>query len=436
MTDLTVPGMTIRPVLETSEPPAWDGAIWIGEIWTDDVDIDHGADEPQRYRLRGAAGYHRARLLVRSAAGPLGFVELDVVGQALDGRRLRALIADLPPVADAPPAGAPDTPAITVVICTRDRVAMLRTALESVRAVDYPNFEVVVVDNAAATDATRRYVESLADPRVRVVDEPRPGLSRARNTGLLAATGEVVAFTDDDVVVDPHWLSAVARGFRRGPSVACVSGIVPAAELRTPAQVYFDGRVGWSACLRARVFDRAAPPADIPLFPFAVGHYGTGANFAVDRDVAVGLGGFDEALGAGSPAGGGEDLDMFFRVLDAGGQLVYDPAAVVWHRHRADSDGLAAQSRTYGIGLGAWIAKLACDRRTAPRAVATAVRRAPAFLGHLTYSASTSRPSDELADLLPGGLSTPAWRSVVAGFRAYRAALREGRSPAPLLDTT
>ncbi|PRC62799.1 glycosyl transferase family 2, partial [Mycobacterium sp. ITM-2017-0098] len=68
--------------------------------------------------------------------------------------------------------------------------------------------------------------------------EPRPGLSRARNTGLSAATGEVVAFTDDDVVVDRHWLSAIARGFSRGPAVSCVSGIVAAAELRTPAQAY------------------------------------------------------------------------------------------------------------------------------------------------------------------------------------------------------
>jgi glycosyltransferase involved in cell wall biosynthesis len=431
MTDLTVPGTTIRPVLTAAEPPSWSGATWVGEIWLDNP----GASEPDRYHLRDADGYRRARLLVRGAAGPLGFVELDVVDRAIDGRQLRAMIAGLPRIDDTPStADHVPTPAISVVICTRDRVSMLRTALNSVRAVDYPHFEIVVVDNAGATDATRRYAESLSDPRIRLVDEPRAGLSRARNTGLSAAAGEIVAFTDDDVVVDRHWLSALARGFGRAASVFCVSGIVAAAELRTPAQAYFDGRVGWSTCLRTRIFDRAEPPADIPLFPFAVGHYGTGANFAVARDVAMGLGGFDEALGAGSPAGGGEDLDMFFRILDAGGQLVYDPSAVVWHRHRADSDGLAEQSRTYGTGLGAWVAKIACDRRTAPGAVATAVRNAPAFLGHLSYSAATSRPSDDLADLLPAGLTTPAWRSVVSGFRAYRAGLREGADPAPLLD--
>ncbi|ANI37924.1 glycosyltransferase family 2 protein [Mycolicibacterium vaccae] len=427
MTDLTVPDVTIRPVLAAAAPPDWDGAVWVGEIWAGASGV---------HRLHDAHGFRRARLLVRAESGPLGFVELDIVDQSIDPQQLRAALADLPAPDPSPAAPAVRPVSISIVICTRDRVSMLRTALESALAVNYPDFEIVVVDNAGATDATLRYVESLADPRVRVVKEPQPGLSRARNAGLLAAAGEVVAFTDDDVVVDRHWLGAIARGFGRGPSVWCVSGIVPAAELRTPAQAYFDTRVAWSTCLEARVFDRSAPPADIPLFPFAVGHYGTGANFAVDRAVAVELGGFDEALGAGAPAGGGEDLDMFFRVLAAGGQLVYEPAALIWHRHRADGDGLAAQSRTYGTGLGAWIAKVACDRRTAPDAVLTAVRRAPAFARHLSYSASTSRPADDLTGLLPDGLTTPAWRSVVAGFRAYRAALREGRRPAPLLRPT
>lgn len=430
MTDLTLPETTLGPVLPAPAPPLWDGATWVGEIWTDGL---APADHAARYRLGHVDGFTRARLLVRADAGPLGFVELDVTDGTIDVARLRTLAADLPLPSPAPSA---TEPAISVVICTRDRVSMLQTALDSVRAVSYRNVEIIVVDNAAGTDATHRYVASLDDPRVRVIDEPRPGLSRARNTGLQAATGDVVAFTDDDVVVDRHWLSAIARGFARGSAVSCVSGLVPAAELRTPAQAYFDARVGWSSCLRTRVFDWTAPPPDIPLFPFAVGHYGTGANFAVDRAAVLRLGGFDEALGAGSPTGGGEDLDMFFRLLRAGGQLVYDPASVVWHRHRASSEGLAEQSRTYGVGLGAWIAKIACDRDTGPQAFATAFSRAPEFVKYLSYSASTARPADDLAPLLPEGLTTPAWRSVVAGFRAYRAALREGRVATPLAVPT
>ncbi|TRW82854.1 glycosyltransferase [Mycolicibacterium sp. 018/SC-01/001] len=426
MTDVTLPEAKIAPVLPAAESPTWSGATWIGEVWTDALDTG-----TPRYRLEGADGFGTARLLVRAEGGPLGFVTADVVDATVDADQLRALTAALP-TPPAPPVLADPPPAISVVICTRDRVSMLQTALDSVRALDYPDFEIIVVDNAAATTATHRYVAALGDPRVRVIDEPRPGLSRARNTGLLAAAGDIVAFTDDDVVVDRHWLTAVARGFTRGDSVSCVSGLVPAAELRTPAQAYFDARVGWSVCLRTRVFEWAAAPLDIPLFPFAVGHYGTGANFAVDREAVVRVGGFDEALGAGSPTGGGEDLDMFFRLLRAGGQLVYDPASIVWHRHRASSEGLAAQSRTYGVGLGAWIAKIAMDPAIAPKAFATAVRKAPQFATYLADSAATSRPADDLVELLPEGLTTPAWRSVLAGFRAYRAARREGRSVTPL----
>jgi GT2 family glycosyltransferase len=431
MTDLTLPEITIPPVFSAGEPPAWDGAVWVGELWTDTLELT----EQARYRLQFADGFGRARLLVRCDRGPLGFVEVEIVDRSVDVDTLRRLVAALPEPAPVPTRPV-RTPAISVVICTRDRVSMLETALDSVRAADYPDVEIIVVDNtpdhAAATDATRRYVDALGDPRVRLVEERRPGLSRARNTGMLAATGDVVAFTDDDVVVDRHWLTAIARGFARAEGVWCVSGLVPGAELRTPAQAYFDARVGWSSGLRARVFDCAAPPSDIPLFPFAVGHYGTGANFAVDRRAVTDLGGFDEALGAGSPSGGGEDLDIFFRILHGGGRLVYDPASIVWHRHRASGEGLAAQSFTYGVGLGAWIAKIAGDRRTAPKAFGTAVLKGSAFLKYVADSAETSRPAADLAALLPDGLSTPAWRSVLAGARAYRAGLREGRRPRPL----
>jgi GT2 family glycosyltransferase len=310
---------------------------------------------------------------------------------------------------------------------------MLQTALESVLAVDYPDFETIVVDNAAKTDASRKYVLGLNEPRVRVIDEPRPGLSRARNAGLLAAKGDIVAFTDDDVVVDRYWLRALINGFALGTSVSCVTGIVPAGEIRTPAQAYFDRRVGWSDSTEARVFDWTQPPRDVPLFPFAVRCYGTGANFAVDRDVVLRLGGFDEALGAGSPTGGGEDIDMFFRILRAGRQLVHDPAAIVWHRHRADNEGLVAQTRGYRLGLGAWLGKIAFDREVATLAVRTAARHGPTFVRHVRAASDVSEPRANLATLLPPDVDSAIWRLIINGIRAYRSARREGRSPEPLL---
>ncbi|MEU0496667.1 glycosyltransferase [Mycobacterium sp. NPDC006124] len=329
--------------------------------------------------------------------------------------------------------GSAEAVGITVVVCTRDRVDMLKVALASILALDYANYAVIVVDNAARTDETRNYVTGLGDPRVRLVVEPRPGLSRARNAGLSAATTEIVAFTDDDVLVDRHWLQGIADGFGRAPTAACVSGIVPSGEIRTPAQAYFDQRVGWASSCNPALYELDSPPAGVPLFPFQVGIYGTGANFAVRREVVFALGGFDEALGVGSPTAGGEDLDMFFRILLGGWSLAYEPSAIVWHRHRADNDALAVQARGYGLGLGAWLTKIALDRRTALLALRTLVRNARTA-GRLGYRmAKVANPPAALVSLVPGGVGKLELTSILRGPLAYRAARREGRRASPLM---
>jgi GT2 family glycosyltransferase len=437
------PDLVLSPVLPSLDGAAWDGAVWIGELWLNAVEAASRTSEstglPVRCRLEAAAGYRRARLLVRGAHRQLGFVEIGVSDGDVDFGELKAQLARIrlatasPGAADGTLGGRREhTVAVTVIVCTRDRPALLRVALESILAVDYPNFDVIVVDNAATTDATREYVEGLSEPRVRLVSEPRPGLSRARNLGLAEATGEIVAFADDDVIVDRHWLHALIDGFNKGPSVGCVSGLVPAAEIRTPAQSYFDRRVSWSETIDPRVFDWAHPPVDIPLFPFAVRHYGTGANFAVNRNVIRRLGGFDELLGAGTATGGGEDLDVFFRILRSGAQLVYDPAAIVWHRHRASNDELLKQAGTYGLGLGAWFAKLARDPEMAWLVAKVVALRAPALVGHLRAASVESSPLPELETLLPAGIGDKAWRSIAKGAWAYLSASRGSRTPEPL----
>jgi glycosyltransferase involved in cell wall biosynthesis len=430
------PDLTIRPAMRSPGRPSWDGALWIGEVWVDAIDsadrTSRSAGLPVRCRLRDAEGYSRARLLVRTDGRPLGFVDVGVSDCDVDFSELKHSVAQLRATSSIhpPPAssggGMAREPArpVTVVLCTRDRVTMLRTALESVLALDYPNFETIVVDNASKTDATRKYILGLEDSRVRFIDEPRAGLSRARNAGLAAATGDIVAFTDDDVVVDRYWLRSLVDGFARGTSVSCVCGMVPTGEIRTPAQAYFDWWIGWSDSTDARVYDWARPPHDIPLFPFAVRRYGTGANFAVERDVVRRLGGFDEILGAGSPTGGGEDIDMFFRILRAGRQLVNDPAAIVWHRHRADNEALFAQTRDYGLGLGAWLAKIASDPETAWLAVKTVARHGSVFLRHARGAATESKAPANLSDQLPPRIGGSGWRSILKGARAYLVARR------------
>ena len=218
-------------------------------------------------------------------------------------------------------------------------------------------------------------VEPMADRGVRYVRADLPGLSRARNAGARAATYGHLAFTDDDVLVDRRWLSALGQGFADDPDVGCVTGMVATGQLESRSQRYFDQRVAWGGSVRVTRFKLDDPPTGFPLFPFQFGAYGTGANFAVKRSLLFVLGGFDEALGVGSPTGGGEDIDWFLRVILEGQTLLYQPDAVVWHKHRIDDEGLATQLENYGIGLGAVLAKLAADPK-ALRAMAPLMGRA------------------------------------------------------------
>ncbi|MBC7725642.1 MAG: glycosyltransferase [Burkholderiaceae bacterium] len=396
--------------------PEWPGARWVGGI-----DATSAAAGMQ-VTLRHADGYHHARLLVRDGASVRGFVDVAVVDGTVSGDELLAAISELPQ--SEPRADVAELPSITVVVCTRDRAAHLRTALGAILRLDYPDFDVVVVDNAGRTSETRDLVrDEFADPRVRVVLEPVPGLSRARNTGLTAATGQIVAYTDDDVVVDSHWLSELAAGFARAPGVDCVAGLVPSGELRTRVQGFFDDRVSWSKNLVSRVYSLASPPADLPMFPFCVGEFGTGANFAMRRSAALELRGFDTAFGVGTRTGGGEDLDMFTRVILDGRTFVMQPSALVWHRHRDDLAALRVQARGYGVGLGAWLTKIALN----PRTLGIALRRSPRAIARLTSLAwrrpevsvvQESGPRDELGRTI----ARVGWYellSVVRGPAAY-----------------
>lgn len=353
----------LMPAMVSECPPDWSGARWVGS-----VDLLSLRQHSQLVLLK-FEGYERARLLLRKGRQVLGFVDVDAPG----GRVTRSMLeAAVGPLQEAPAASAaPAVPSITVVLCTRDRTSLLRASLAGILRLHYPNFDVVVVDNAAQTTDTRDMIrEEFPDPRIQLIEEPIPGLSRARNTGLRHALGDLVAFTDDDTLVDEAWLTEIAAGFERAPNIACVSGLVASGELRTQAQAYFDGRVNWAGNLEPRIFSLDDPPADLPMFPFTLGAFGTGANFALDRRTALRLGGFDTAFGAGTRTGGGEDIDMFTRVLLEGRSVAVQPSAIVWHRHRDDYAELRRQAHAYGNGLGAWITKILLNPRTACMAFA------------------------------------------------------------------
>ncbi len=232
----------------------------------------------------------------------------------------------------------------SVVVCTRGRPDALRRCLAALAALDPTPDEVVVVDNAPSDDASQRVVEAAELP-VRYVVEPVPGLSAARNAGLGASTGDLIAFTDDDVEVHPRWVLRLRAAFD-APDVWAVTGLVLPAEAGTKAQVSFErehGGSGWG--YRAQTFD-AGFFDRMRRYAVPVWQLGAGANMAFRRTAFAAVGGFDERLGAGA-SGCSEDSEMWYRILAAGARCRYEPAAVVFHTHRSDGPGLRSQMHAY-----------------------------------------------------------------------------------------
>ncbi|MGC5364592.1 glycosyltransferase [Streptomyces sp. DT24] len=295
-----------------------------------------------------------------------------------------------------------EPPLTTVVVATRERPGQLARALDSLLAQDHPDFEIVVVDNAPATTATRDLVAAEYAARgVRHVTEPVPGLAAAHNRGVAVAAAGILAFTDDDVIADPHWLTALTTPFAADPRIGCVTGLILPARLTTPAQILLESHGGFAKGFAARQYDPARPPADEPLFPFTAGRFGSGANMAFRAGPLRAVGGFDPATGTGTPARGGDDLYAFVRVLAAGHQLRYTPDALVWHHHRERWQDLREQAYGYGAGLTACLTALLVRH---PALLPALLARLPRGLAH-ARAMTASRivaPGDLPGRLLPG----------------------------------
>ena len=245
-------------------------------------------------------------------------------------------------------------PTVSVAICTRERPADLTRALRAVAALSPAPLEVLVVDNAPVTEATREIVASA--PSVRYVREDRRGLDAARNRALREARGQLVAFTDDDAVPEPEWLAGLVPNFT-DPCVVVTTGLTLPLVLETEGQELFEEHCTFVRGFSRRVFDGQQHN------PFAVGVVGAGANMAVRKDVVMALGGFDERLDGGMPTRSGGDHDLFIRVLLEGYRIVYDPAAVSWHRHRRTKEELLETVHGYGVGVYAMWTGLFVERR-------------------------------------------------------------------------
>jgi O-antigen biosynthesis protein len=331
--------------------------------------------------------------------------------------------ADAPQVAPAPAQGTSEDSRVTVVIATRSRPAELRHCLRSLLAQTHPPERVVVVDDEPA-EGTAGFVAGCDAPPglVRYLPGEGRGLAAAHNTGLSLVETPLVAFTDDDVVVDPRWLERIVAAFDAVDRVGCVTGKIVAHELETQEQVWLDGYAGFDKGTDRRVFDLADHRPEHALFPFAAGMLGSGANMAFSAAALRDMGGFDPALGAGTLARGGDDLAAFLEVLLLGYRLVYEPEAVVRHRHARDYPALRRQVYGYGVGLTAYLTKSFLHR---PRLLAPAARllpRATAYALKPESPRNARRPRD-----YPPVLSRLELLGMLAGPWAYARSRRRAR---------
>ncbi|MEP6596187.1 MAG: glycosyltransferase, partial [Ginsengibacter sp.] len=309
--------------------------------------------------LTGLEDYMSVQIMVRLYGRPVGYLTVPVINGSVDNEVLNipdkfnktiirialqnALAAGPLPtefcLADLfnirPSAIVENLPLITVVVCTRDRANDLAHCLDAISQLDYTNLDLLVIDNAPSNNDTEMLLKNRY-PYIRYVKEPRPGLNWARNRAIVEARGEIIAYTDDDVMVDKKWVNELAILFVENPEVMVATGLVVPFELETKPQVLFEMYGGFGKGFERKWFRKENKK--MPWKLLGAGQFGTGANMAYRRTTFDEIGHFDPALDVGTVTNGGGDLEMFFRVLKEGYTLVYEPAAFVRHRHR----------RTYG----------------------------------------------------------------------------------------
>ncbi len=382
-----------------------------------DLDCTRACDPP----------YAAAWVLACKEGRPVGSFELPLRGTHVPAEQLKhELRARFPEALDRErPADIPRLPRATVVVPTAmSRPDQLRRCLRGLAELDHPDYEVIVVDNRAP--GTPR----VDLPGVPVVREPRPGASAARNRGLAEATGEIVAFTDDDVEVDRRWLRALSERFARAPELAAVTGLVVPAELETPAQILFEqSGSGLDRGYRPLMFERAGrfqirrtdldDGTQRTHSLYQTGELGLGSNMAFRASVLRCAGGFDDALGPATPTHAGEDLAILLELLAAGHRLAYEPAAVVKHTHRATIGDLERQIHGYGVGFTAMLTAIALRD---PRHFLALAAVVPAWLRSLRDPAAAKRAHRD--EQYPSELSRTELRGMLAGPGAYLRARR------------
>jgi len=222
----------------------------------------------------------------------------------------------------------PVVPAISVVVCAYNAASTMDDCLASFATLEYPDFEVIVVDDGS-TDDTGAIADRYAAkaPYIHVIHQPNLGLSAARNVGMNASRGEIVAYTDSDCVVDPHWLHYMAWAFM-DDRFAAVGGpnLAPPEDNRT------------AACVAVS----PGAPTHV-LLTDEIAEHVPGCNMAYRKEFLAGIGGFDATYRAA-----GDDVDVCWRLQNEGRTIGFSAAMTVWHHRRNTVSAYLKQQKGYG----------------------------------------------------------------------------------------
>ena len=317
------------------------------------IDLDLGAPPEAPVHV---GGYDAVRAVVWRGDEPIGQVTVPARGELRRDELVAAAAGlDAAPRDPLPPAG--ELPLVTVAVCTRGRPDELARCLEGLRAQhDAPPHVVVVVDNAPTDTLPRDLVARF--PECRYVVEEAGGLGFARNCALREARGEILAFVDDDAVPANGWLRAVATVFAADPAIGVCGGPTVPLELETRAQELFEQRGGFPQAFERRVYGQETPEGWHPRhWPMLAGSLYSGCNLALRIGPLRELGGFDDAMGPGTPTTGGDDHDIVYRLLVSGQRLAVEPTALMRHRHRPEMEALESQLHSWGCGTVAFLTK-------------------------------------------------------------------------------
>jgi glycosyltransferase involved in cell wall biosynthesis len=235
-----------------------------------------------------------------------------------------------------------ESPAVSAVICTRNRPDKIGQAVASVLASDYARFDLTVIDQSTS-DATQRVLDGIVqrDPRLRYLHVSQAGLSKAYNTAIGRTTGEILVFTDDDCIVPADWISRIVAAFQSDDEGELLYGrVVPASDVER----------NLTPLLEIPQPERLSRTDGFKVF-------GMGANFAARRRLFSRIGGFDEILGGGGPLKSSQDYDLAYRAYRAGSVILLRPEVQLAHDGRREQDDWPALLHNYGFGDGAFYSK-------------------------------------------------------------------------------